>query len=193
MRLTPNPIPAPKQLDSEVERAPFVCPLTLKEMNGALPFVYIATCGCVLSQAGLKALASPGNASTPPSDGQSEELTAHLELCPQCGTKYNRLMDVLTINPDRDTEDDMRTAMELRKKERSAKNKTKTKKRKVVDLDVDKEATEAKKAKPAPSLNPSIAAASRAVTVSLAAEEAKRKSGMSDAVRSLYESKSGYS
>ena len=163
----------------------------MKEMNGALPFLYIATCGCVLSKAGLKALASSGDASTPPSDSQVEDaaLQQQLDLCPQCGTKYDRKTDVRTINPDKDTEDEMRAAMEARKKEKGTKNKTKTKKRKANEAgteEKEKDAVEAKKARPAPSLNPSIAAASKAVTDSLAAEEAKRKAGMSDAVRSLY-------
>ena len=43
----------------------------------------------------------------------------------------------------------------------------------------------------APSTNPSIAAASRGVTQELAKEEAKRKAGMSDAVKSLYGPKDG--
>jgi hypothetical protein len=42
-----------------------------------------------------------------------------------------------------------------------------------------------------PSLNPSIAAASRAVVSGLALEEARRKAGMSDAVKSLYGSADG--
>ena len=44
-------------------------------------------------------------------------------------------------------------------------------------------------ASPAPSLNPNIAAASRAVAESLAIEEAKRKATMSQAVKSLYGTK----
>ena len=164
----------------------------MKEMNGVLPFVYIATCGDVFSQAGLKALAGSGNASTPPSDSQEEGNAAtgqQLEVCPQCGAKYDSKTDLRMINPDKETEDIMRVAMEARRKEKSAK---KTKKRKADETEANikfKEVTEAKKARPAPSLNPTIAAASRAVTDSLAAEEAKRKAGMSDAVRSLYESK----
>lgn len=164
-------------------------------MNGAIPFLYIATCGCVISKAGLKVLAGSGEASTPPSDSQAEDAgpPQQFELCPQCGTKYDRKTDVRTINPDKETEDVMRAAMEARKKEKSSKNKSKTKKRKADEAEPEKEkdAIEAKKARPAPSLNPSIAAASKAVTESLAAEEAKRKAGMSDAVRSLYAGKGG--
>ena len=43
----------------------------------------------------------------------------------------------------------------------------------------------------APSINPNIATASRAVASSLAEEESKRKANMSDAVKSLYQPKGG--
>lgn len=198
--MTPNPVPpAP---DSQTEHSQFVCPLTLKEMNGGVPFVYIATCGCVVSQAGLKALASStGSTSPPPSDedrGKGKEVekkdaeSTQLDLCPQCGAKYNRAMDVRTLNPEGEVEEVMRAAMEARRREKAAsKGKSgKSKKRKAGDADADAEpAAEAKKAKAAPTMNPTIAAASRAVVSSLAAKEAERKAGMSDAVRSLYESK----
>jgi hypothetical protein len=36
----------------------FVCPLNFNEMTGVVPFVYLSTCSCVFSQAGLKAVSS---------------------------------------------------------------------------------------------------------------------------------------
>jgi hypothetical protein len=164
-------------------------------MNGGLPFVYIATCGCVLSQAGLKAMSNTGASSTPPPSDEEkngEMVKVQLDLCPQCGAKYDRLLDIRTLNPDKETEETMRLAMELRKRQKGGKDKSKSKKRKAEEPNADKDSTEAKKAKPAPSMNPSIAATSRAVVDSLAAEETKRKAGMSDAVRSLYESNGTY-
>lgn len=195
MKLTPNPIPPAS--DSQTEHSQFVCPLTLKEMNGGVPFVYIATCGCVVSQAGLKAIASSaGSTSPPPSDedkGKGKDTkSTQLDLCPQCGAKYDRSMDVRTLNPEGEVEEAMRAAMEARRREKAASKgkSSKSKKRKAGDIDVDVEpAAEAKKAKAAPTMNPTIAAASRAVVSGLAAKEAERKAGMSDAVRSLYESK----
>lgn len=195
--MTPNPAPASAaSTSSSTERAQFVCPLTLKEMNGVQPFVYIATCGCVLSQAGLKAV----SASTPPADGdksaEDKDKDSSLDLCPQCATKYDKRTDVRMLNPDPETEEQMRAAMELRKQQQKA---GKAKKRKADAPDVavssaDADDAKAKKLKtgaapPAPGMNPTIAAASRAVVTSLALEEAKRKAGMSDAVKSLYESK----
>ncbi len=36
----------------------FICPITMKEMNGKLKFVYLDTCGCVFSEQGLKEVPS---------------------------------------------------------------------------------------------------------------------------------------
>jgi len=192
LKLTPNPAPAAQSETSattSTERAQFVCPLNLKEMNGGQPFVYIATCGCVMSQAGLKAVAA-----TPSKD--SAESSSQLELCPQCSSKFDRNDDVRMLNPDPETEETMRTAMEVRReKAKAAKANGKSKKRKAdketpaAEVGDEKAAKKAKASVPAPSINPSVATASRAVVSSLAMEEVKRKAQMSDAVRSLYESK----
>lgn len=88
----------------------------------------------------------------------------------------------------------MYTAMELR---RSLEPVKKSKKRKAgADAVADEAASKKKKASteghppsPAPGLNPKISAASRSLAQSLAVEEAKRKAGMSDAVKSLYRDK----
>jgi len=193
LKLTPNPAPSAQSeslTSSTLDRAQFVCPLNLKEMNGGQPFIYIATCGCVMSQAGFKAVATtPAKDATEPSD--------QLELCPQCSTKFDRNEDVRTINPDPETEEKMRIAMDIRKeKVKATKANGKSKKRKAdkeapaAEDGDEKTAKKAKASTPAaPSINPSVATASRAVVTGLAMEEAKRKAQMSDAVRSLYESK----
>lgn len=77
-------------------------------------------------------------------------------------------------------------------KRRAAEPK-KSKKRKAAAV-AESDATEPSKkshAAPAPSINRSIATASRAVAQSLAEEEVKRKAAMSDAVKSLYSSSDG--
>ena len=190
LKLTPNPAPAK---DSSTDRAPFVCPLSLKEMNGSQPFIYIATCGCVMSQAGLKALAG-SSGSTPPAEGK--EVESQLDICPQCSKKYDKREDIRMINPDPETEAAMRIAMELRREKAKA---SKPKKRKAAEAknsaggtptpDDDSGKSKKSKTTAAPSVNPTVAAASRAVASSLAMEEAKRKANMSEAVKSLYESK----
>jgi ribosome-binding protein aMBF1 (putative translation factor) len=144
-------------------------------MNGVQPFVYITTCGCVFTQAGLKTVSST----------HSKEAEKELDVCPQCAKKYSRADDVVTLNPSRDEEDEMWASMERRRLLEPTK---KGKKRKNA-FSEDPEPPAKKQA--LPSTNPSIAAASRAVVSGLAMEEAKRKAGMSDAVKSLYGSADG--
>lgn len=200
LKLTPNASKGSPNGEATAECAQFVCALTLKEMNGSQPFVYLWPCGCVFSQAGLRAVAgSPPpredlgkleKRDSPESNGEAEPKTDALDLCPQCGAKYNRNEDVLMLNPSPEEESRMFDAM---LKRRAAEPTKKGKKRKgAVKAEAGAEPSAKQKrssASPAPSLNPSIAAASKAVAESLAIEEAKRKATMSQAVKSLYESK----
>jgi Rtf2 RING-finger len=186
-------------LDSSVDRGLFVCPLNFKEMTGVVPFVYLSTCGCVFSQAGLKAVSS----STPPSEKGKEkekdavvEVARELYVCPQCATKYDRAEDVRVLNPGPEEEERMRTAME-RRRAAAAGTKGKGKKRKaagVIPEGAEGEQPPGKKSgsrsgSAAPSMG--LGAASRAVASSLAMEEVKRKANMSEAVKSLYRPKDG--
>jgi len=200
LSLTPNGTLKSELLDSSVDRGLFICPLNFKEMTGVVPFVYLSTCGCVFSQAGLKAVSS----STPPSDkGKGKDKVAggeggpqpsdgQLDICPQCAAKFDRSYDVRVLNPSREEEERMRSAMERRR----AVVKGKGKKRKAVLEGVEGEQPVGKK-KSGPAGTASSApsmmgpAASRAVASSLAMEEAKRKAQMSDAVKSLYRPKDG--
>ncbi|KII86270.1 hypothetical protein PLICRDRAFT_164714 [Plicaturopsis crispa FD-325 SS-3] len=187
LKLTPNPAPkAVSSVSASTDRPQFVCPLTLKEMNGVQPFVYISSCGCVFSQGGLKTVSSASSSKSSDSEGSDKGTGKQLDMCPQCATKYDKAEDVVLLNPSVDEEERMRLAMDQLRLLEPAK-KTKSKKRKAADGPDD--APSKKKAAPAlPSTNPSISAASRAVVSSLALEEAKRKAGMSDAVKSLYNS-----
>jgi Rtf2 RING-finger len=174
-------------------------------MTGAAPFVYLSTCGCVFSQAGLKAVSS----STPPlekgKDNGGVEGEGHLpssdggqlDVCPQCATKYDRAGDVRILNPGAEEDERMRDAMEKRRAVVAAvaSVKGKGKKRKAVMDGASGEQPGGKKrhgsgsASPAPSSV--TAGTSRAVASSLAMEEAKRKAHMSEAVKSLYRPKDG--
>ncbi|KAI0656731.1 Rtf2 RING-finger-domain-containing protein [Cubamyces menziesii] len=199
LKLTPNPAKTPptaSSSESVPDRASFVCPLNFKEMNGSQPFVYISTCGCVFSQAGLKALSTTPSKS-PSSDitdtsgkekGSDKEQGQDLDLCPQCGAKYNRSSDVLQLNPSPEIEAQMRAAMEARRAAEPAKGQGKKRKAAAADAEPP---SKKKASSPMPTTNPSMAAASKAVAESLAIEEAKRKAMMSDAVKSLYAPKDG--
>ena len=181
-KLTLAPNPAPLSTDSPNDRPQFVCPLTLKEMNGVQPFVYLSTCGCVFSQAGLKAVA--GSSSPKEKEKDQEESEKSLDLCPQCGKKYAAADDIIPLNPPLEEEETRRFALERKRLLEPPKKKSKKRKN---EGDAEDEPPSKKLAEHLkPSLNPSIAGASRAVVSELAMGEAKRKAEMSDAVKSLY-------
>ncbi|CAG8513765.1 38057_t:CDS:2 [Gigaspora margarita] len=62
LNLTPNP--AFKESSASVAHfeqgmvSKFICPISMKEMNGKLKFVYLDTCGCVFSEQTLKEVPS---------------------------------------------------------------------------------------------------------------------------------------
>ncbi|KAF9268505.1 DUF602-domain-containing protein [Marasmius fiardii PR-910] len=185
LNLTPNPALASGSTTPESnEKAKYICPLSLKEMNGSQPFVCIWACGCVFSQAGLKSMGS--SLASKEKEGHEGEAL-ELDVCPQCSTKYSLKDDILLLNPSSTEEEKMREAMERRRLLEPTKSK-KSKKRKNSEEDGEASKKKSKTTPPpaVPSTDPSIAAASRAVISSLAMEEAKRKANMSDAVKSLY-------
>ncbi|KIK93829.1 hypothetical protein PAXRUDRAFT_828580 [Paxillus rubicundulus Ve08.2h10] len=194
-----TPTPPSDALPSEIAR--FVCPLTVREMNGGQPFVYIQSCGCVFSQSGLRTVLGtrPPTRETSSSEENNGDSAGkdELEVCPNCATKFTRSSDILNINPPEEEEERMRVAMELRRSREPPKSKTKKRKAGVVGL-VEEAAITSKKKKgspaghspsPAPPLNPSASTASRALSNTLAVEAAKREANMSDAVKSLYRGK----
>lgn len=151
-------------------------------MNGVQPFVYLSTCGCVFSQAGLKAVAASGSPKEKEKDQEDGEKS--LELCPQCGKKYSAAEDIIPLNPSTEEEETRRFALE--RKRLLEPPKKKSKKRKNDDTADDQPPAKKLAEQLKPSLNPSIAGASRAVVNELAKGDVKRKAAMSDAVKSLY-------
>ncbi|KAI6105111.1 Rtf2 RING-finger-domain-containing protein [Pisolithus croceorrhizus] len=194
LKLTPrSPPPSP---GSDV--AKFVCPLNLKEMNGAYPFVYINTCGCVFSQSGLKAVIGSTLPSKTLSNDESSAVDKNnFDVCPQCATKFSRSTDILPVNPSKEEEEQLCIAMEVRRSREPVKPKSKKRKANAEGAVEDnsavakkkKEATDTHSPSPAPAVNSAVSTASKALASSLIAEEAKRKANMSDAVKSLYRSK----
>jgi hypothetical protein len=190
LTLTPNPQWSKKINDTDPSVAQFVCPLTVKEMNGAVPFVYLRSCGCVFSQAGLRALSS-----TPPSEPEvtpkqpKEPKDGEVEkkLCLQCNSKYDPTQDVFTINP--------RPAEEALMLERLLSlPKLKSKKRKAVESAEDAPETKRLSVKtevPTQTMNAQVSRSSKKVVEGMADQEKKRLATMSDAVRSIYQGKNG--
>ncbi|VDB85117.1 unnamed protein product [Peniophora sp. CBMAI 1063] len=164
-----TPVTSVREGASEEDVPKFQCPLSQKAMTGHVPFVYLVPCGCVMSQAGFRALSTTPPAS--PSGGPQ------LDVCPQCATKFDREKDVRQINPPEEESTRLRLALA------AAKAQKKSKKRKSEAVSDDPPSKVAKKGTDKESGH---LVASRAVQSSLAMEEAKRKASMSDAVKSLY-------
>ncbi|KAJ3077494.1 hypothetical protein HK102_005188 [Quaeritorhiza haematococci] len=92
LNLTPNPSYSSDKdaaltttssaiLQSTVEQqvvSPFICPITMKEMNGKYRFCYIGSCGCVLSEQALKEVPTT--------------------TCLKCNKAFST-EDVVTLNP----------------------------------------------------------------------------------------------
>lgn len=194
LKLTPNTSRTPPSADSVTDVASFVCPMNLKEMNGTQPFVYIWTCGCVFSQAGLRAVSSTPKEDSTPKSGSDEdkdsakptEKPKQLDVCPQCATKYDRAHDVLLLNPPSEEEEKMYVAMLERRKAEPTKKSKKRKAATPPEQAGEQPPAKAKKTASAPSINQNMGSASRKVASEMAEEEAKRRAGMSDAVKSLY-------
>ncbi|KAF8588520.1 DUF602-domain-containing protein [Ramaria rubella] len=202
LTLTHNPAPVVDTIDSE-RRAQFACPLTLKEMIGTHPFVYLSTCGCVFSQAGLRAVSSSSGSTPPAEDVKNVKEQEQKDVCPQCATKFTRSTDVVLLNPGLEEEIQMRDNMEAHRAAQVSSKPKKAKKRKVEDsllspepaakrvaLDSSAKPSRTSTPQPTPFTN-NATATSRTVANALAMEEQKRKTGMSAAVKSLYTSKDG--
>ncbi|CAO3687982.1 unnamed protein product [Umbelopsis vinacea] len=91
----------------------YICPISMKEMNGKHRFVYLETCGCVFSEQALKQV--PG----------SECLT--------CGTPFTA-ENVITINPtDKKEIETMKHNMEEKKVKAKAERKAKKAEKKAIN------------------------------------------------------------
>lgn len=98
-------------------RAPFVCPLSLREMSGAVPFIALRPCGCVFSDASIRAVVPNltrgiGARAIPKEEKDKEEAPDEAKpattvsktvACPNCGTSLDPTLpqSILPINPTR--------------------------------------------------------------------------------------------
>ena len=211
LNFTRNPAEiAHSDADNGRRHAKFICPLTLREMSGQVPFVYITTCGDVFSAVGLRTLSTSTRSSStpsPPSGGSDERINSSApsrDICPQCGTSFDKKKDVRTINPPTEEAPIMREAMMTNRL--AAKAARSAKKRRAAETESEGIPAAAanggetvKRSKrtdanggtvlPAPSTNASFAVVTKKVAQELAEEEKRRKDTMSSAVASLYQSK----
>lgn len=116
LNLTPNPAfkeemeKGDSQLDRQ--RAPYICPISGLEMNGKFKFCFFWTCGCVVSERGLK---------------QFNE-----KICTTCQMPYTDI-DVIILNA---TGEDLELML-ARKEARQSKVKANKKLKNKVKLEID--------------------------------------------------------
>ncbi|KAJ1645034.1 Replication termination factor 2 [Coemansia erecta] len=96
----------------EQPTARFVCPVTMKEMNGNLPFELAWPCGCVFSALARKEMRDAGSS---------------VAACVVCGESVDST-DIIPINSqDTDVLDVLRRRMEQRTKRKKTEKKSKSK------------------------------------------------------------------
>ncbi|ORX97666.1 DUF602-domain-containing protein, partial [Basidiobolus meristosporus CBS 931.73] len=100
LKLTPNPAFEGSQASNiaQFDRtlpSKYVCPITMKEMNGKHKFSYLLSCGCVLSEQALKEVPSSN--------------------CLICNKAYSS-EDVMTLNPKGQDLERQQALLETRRK-----------------------------------------------------------------------------
>ncbi|KAF9917305.1 hypothetical protein BX616_001386 [Lobosporangium transversale] len=95
LQLEPNPSFSPDHSPSLTNHdqepvARFICPITMKEMNGKHRFVYLDTCGCVMSEQALKEVPST--------------------TCIKCAKPFESL-NVIVLNPKPEEQEAMEEAL----------------------------------------------------------------------------------
>lgn len=127
--LAPNPVREAER--GEALYYPYACPLTQRPMNGKNKFVALWTCGCVLSEVGLRETAFPG---------APRKEVATPTPCPQCGVPFQPAAlwraaptvedDVVALYPPPETQRALREQLAAqRKKRKSASSDADTPKR----------------------------------------------------------------
>ncbi|GAA6060354.1 hypothetical protein JCM10212_004538 [Sporobolomyces blumeae] len=219
LRLTPNPSLSPSDdatnhAESEATTVggsaesnrsmPFVCPISLREMNGSIKFVYRKPCGCAMSEVALKEMRrnhdKQGNKALLAEDGDGE--LSDERVCPVDGERSEQREEWVTINPKEDELERMQAAWEQRKaQEKQEKKLAKAAKRKGAGgpgEGTDGEASKAKKQKVEKQAQAKKSAAIEAapavkagasvphLQATLAAKLAEQKKQQSPAIASLY-------
>lgn len=124
LNLTENPLytaPASATTAQTPPHAPFICPLSMKEMTGSVPFIALRPCGCVFSDASIRAVipsltkGTAGKAvkheeksdeGTPVVDDDSK-AKSKMVTCPNCGKEFDPTLptSILPINPSKEVQD----------------------------------------------------------------------------------------
>ncbi|GJN90050.1 hypothetical protein Rhopal_003048-T1 [Rhodotorula paludigena] len=227
LRLTPNPALSPSASASSssaepapaaahgagmgADRAPpaqFVCPISLREMNGATKFVYRRPCGCVVSDAALREMRRGADKKGLAGDGDAGGELSDERVCPVDGAASAEPEEWVVLNPKGEEAERVRERWEAKKvREKEEKKALKAAKRKAAgaeggDGDEAGRAAGGKKARKddakAAAAHAQAKAAAPAVkagasvpqlSATLAAKLAEQKKQQSPAIASLYAKK----
>lgn len=207
LNLTTNPSLASADADDDLRlsnnlgtmeehrAALYVCPISLREMNGTVKFVYRKPCGCVLSESSIKEMRrAEVEAGGEAAEGEEGKL-----VCPVCVKSDGPAEEWVTLNPQGEEAEEMREQWEARKvREKAEKKAAKAaggKKRKETATDAAE--PNGKKLKSSSALSSHAAPAIKAgssvplLSATLAAKIAEQKKTHSPAVASLYAKKGG--
>lgn len=153
LNLTANPAwtETSGDLTSRSPAARFVCPVTLKEMNGRQRFCYIRTCGCAMSNQAIREV-------------------SNAKECLKCNKPFDGALDVVPINPPKAEAEKLLEAFETQKAAAKSARKEKKRKNGGGHAGVDGEVEEKKKRKKSPDVSvPASAASAHKATSSGAA------------------------
>lgn len=223
LRLTPNPALSPSASASSssaepapaaahgahavgADRAPpaqFVCPISLREMNGATKFVYRRPCGCVVSDAALREMRRGAEKKGLAGDGDAGGELSDERVCPVDGAASAEPEEWVVLNPKGEEAERVRERWEAKKvREKEEKKALKAAKRKAAGAERDDDAAAGKKARKddakAAAAHAQAKAAAPAVkagasvpqlSATLAAKLAEQKKQQSPAIASLYAKK----
>lgn len=192
--------------------APFACPLSLKEMSGAVSFIALKPCGCVFSDASIRAVipnltkgiaAQAGKSDEKPDEAKPVVESGKLVACPNCTKEFDPTLptSIQPINPTREVQDLLLdNLLAVRASAKSSK-----KRKAVTDPVAETKAARLASSSPrpasstAPNANgratppvPTANSLHRSVHQQLAEQEKKRlaaQAGMSDAVKAMFKPK----
>ncbi|XP_037960894.1 replication termination factor 2 [Teleopsis dalmanni] len=110
LELTPNPtyVDEPKTGSVDVQRAPFICKLSGREMSGNYRFVALWNCGCAMAERSLKKVKNSSS------------------TCPLCQTPFG-IEDIIVLNGNEEDVELMQAKMEMRNRKRKLLKKDKKK------------------------------------------------------------------
>ncbi|KAL0088434.1 Rtf2 RING-finger-domain-containing protein [Phycomyces blakesleeanus] len=153
----------------------FICPVSMKEMNGKHRFVYLSTCGCAFAEQALKEI-------------QTKE-------CVSCGKPYTS-SDIVLLNPTKEELEPIKKAMEANKLKQKAERKAKKAARlanmpegEVVQKKRKRDHSPIKAPLPKKILSGSSTTTAVMNKVAQELAEREKKKPVSDAVKSIYADK----